>query len=272
MPMPAFLDDRAVVAVSGADALPFLQGLITNDLETLAEGPAAYAALLTPQGKILFDFLVVRRDGAFLLDCRADLADALVRRLLLYRLRSKVTIEPRPDLALLSDAGGGALPEGAFLDPRLAELGQRAIVARDTVPPSAGNTESYLVHRLDCGVPEGADFGQDKIFALDADLDELHGVSFEKGCYVGQELTARMKHRGTARKRVFPVLTLDGSPLSGPDTPVTANTRETGTILTAYGSRGFALLRLDRLAEAGPTELRAAGTHIDVVRHAWLSA
>jgi folate-binding protein YgfZ len=266
------LDDRAVVAVSGPEASGFLQGLITNDAESLPEGSAAYAALLTPQGKILFDFVIARRAGEFLLDCAADVANALVKRLLLYRLRSKVVIERRDDMAVLAAWNDTALPDPDFPDPRLTALGRRSIISRNSLPSDAVGAEFYLAHRLDCGVPEGADFAPDKIFALDAGLEELHGVSFDKGCYVGQELTARMKHRGTARKRVLPVATIDGSALAAPETPVGAGTCDLGAIVSAYGARGFALIRLDRLAENETSELQAAGTRVRITKPAWLSA
>jgi folate-binding protein YgfZ len=266
----AHLTDRAIVSVSGPEASAFLQGLITNDTASLKEDAAMYAALLTPQGKILFDFLVVSRDGGFLLDTPAVTADALVKRLTLYRLRSKVTIARRDDLAVLAGWDNAQLPSPHFIDPRLPALGQRAIVARDSIPHDAAGPDVWHAHRLDCAVPEGADFGQDKIFALDANLDELHAVSFEKGCYVGQELTARMKHRGTARKRVLPVATLDGAPLAVAD--VATATLEIGSVISTSGARGFALIRLDRLAESQDAELNVAGTRVRVTKPAWLSA
>ena len=266
----AHLTDRDVIAVSGPEASTFLQGLITNDTGSLSEGSTMYAALLTPQGKVLFDFLVVAREGGFLLDAPAVTADALIKRLTLYRLRSKVTIARRDDLAVLAGWDRAQLPDAGFADPRLAALGRRAIVSRDAIPQDAAGPDAWHGHRLDCGVPEGADFGQDRIFALDADLDELHAVSFEKGCYVGQELTARMKHRGTARKRVLPVATLDGTALTAAD--VSAATLEIGSVVSIYGARGFALIRLDRLAESQGAELRVAGTLVRVTKPAWLSA
>jgi folate-binding protein YgfZ len=272
MNTPFLLNDRAIIAISGQEAPGFLQGLVTNDVDSLADHAVAYAALLTPQGKVLFDFLIARRGGEFLLDCGAEAAGALAKRLLLYRLRSKVVIEIRADMAVLAAWDEVTLPDSDFPDPRLPALGRRAIVSRDGLQGHARGAEPYLAHRLDCGVPEGADFGQDRIFALDAGLDELHGVSFDKGCYVGQELTARMKHRGTARKRVLPVGTVDGSVLAAPETSVSAGARDLGAIISTYGSRGFALIRLDRLAEDDTALPHAAGTPVRVTVPAWLSA
>ncbi|MGD0192023.1 MAG: folate-binding protein [Rhizomicrobium sp.] len=266
------LESRAIVAVSGPEAAPFLQGLVTNDVLALRDGQAGYAAFLTPQGKVLFDFLILAHNGEFLLDCAAGLADSLVKRLLLHRLRSKVTVERRSDLAVLAGWNGATPIPKSFADPRVAELGWRAILPTTAIPPSGATEERYTAHRLDCGVPEGAEFGQDSVFALDADLDELHGVSFEKGCYVGQELTARMKHRGTARRRILPVATSDGRALAAPDSPLLAGDHDIGTILSTYGPRGFALVRLDRLSGANAEGVSAAGIAVRVSRPSWLSA
>lgn len=260
------LEDRAIIALSGPDARSFLQGLTTNDVDRLAHGKPLYAALLAPQGKILFDFLLVdNSDGSVLLDCWAPVSDALLKRLTLYRLRAKVEIAPREDLAVFAAWDGSALPGNSFDDPRLAALGRRS------VGPKVEGARGYLEHRLHLGVPEGPDFGSDKTFALDAGLDELHGVAFDKGCYVGQELTARMKHRGTARKRTLPVETADKSPLAaGAD--LRANGQTVGEVVSAYDSRGFALVRLDRLEEAGASSIDAAGVMVRMTKPDWLSA
>ena len=270
--MPARLDDRAVIALSGQDARTLLQGLITNDIEGLAPDRALYAALLTPQGKILFDFIIAEGDGAVLLDCAADSADALAKRLTMYRLRAKVEIQRRDQLMVMAGWDGERLPDPAFRDPRLAALGTRSIMAAAEAPAPTAATEAYHKHRLDLGVPEAGDFGQDRMFALDADLDELNGVDFKKGCYVGQELTARMKHRGTARKRLLPIASADGSALPAPDTVVTAGGKSVGEITSAYGPRGFALIRLDRLEEAGDAALTAGETAVTLSKPDWLFA
>jgi folate-binding protein YgfZ len=265
--MIAELTDRAVIAVSGPEARAFLQGLITNDAKKVAPGRALHAALLTPQGKILFDFLMAENDGTLLLDCRRDAREALVKRLSLYKLRAKVEIVARDDLAVFAGLGGEAMP-GGFADPRLAALGTRAIVAKGEIATQAGPGE-YRTLRLDLCVPEGDDFGSDRMFALEADLDELHGVSFEKGCYVGQELTARMKHRGTARKRLLALATRDGSPLVR-DVPVMAGGQEIGAVASVYGARGFAIVRLDRLADA-TGQLQAGTAAVNVIKPSWLT-
>ena len=273
MTAPALLDDRSVIALSGPDARPFLQGLITNDIEKVAIGRAIYAALLTPQGKILFDFLIAEGDGALLLDCASASRDGLLKRLTMYRLRAKVVIEPREQLAVLVGLHGKPALRGVtFPDPRLHALGIRSIGARAEMPQAVAGADTYLHHRLKLGVPEAGDFGSDRMFALDADLDELHGVDFDKGCYVGQELTARMKHRGTARKRLLSIATEDGSALPAHDASVTANGTAIGEIVSVYGNRGFALVRLDRLDEAGTAPLAVGAQAVTITRPAWLFA
>lgn len=260
----AHLSDRAVLAVSGAEARGFLQGLITNDMELVTPERAIYAALLTPQGKILFDFIIAERDGAFLIDCAKGMREALLKRLTLYRLRAKVAIAPRDDLHVMA-AWDEALAD-SFADPRLAALGTRTFASA----PQQGD-DDYLAHRLSLGVPEAADFGQDKIFALDAGLDELNAISFTKGCYVGQELTARMKHRGTARKRLLTIESADGSALVA-DAPILADGKEIGTVMSVYGARGFGLIRLDRLEEAANAIPEANGIPVSVTKQLWLAA
>jgi tRNA-modifying protein YgfZ len=265
----AHLQDRAVIAVAGADARPFLQGLITNDVERLAPGKGLYAALLTPQGKILFDFFLAEGDGAILLDCAAAARDALLKRLTLYKLRSKVVLEPRDQLAVLA-LWDGAAPAGAiaYADPRVAALGARAFIAQGEMPANVADASAYHAHRLALGVPESADFGSDRMFALDADLDELHAVDFAKGCYVGQELTARMKHRGTARKRLLAF----AAPSAVAGAAVKAAGKDIGEIANAYPARGFALIRLDRLDEAGGAAVTADGIALDLIKPSWLFA
>jgi folate-binding protein YgfZ len=265
--MTFWLDDRAVIAVSGPEARDFLQGLITNDIMRVTPGTLGYAALLTPQGKILFDFLIGQRDdGVFLIDAPAATADALVKRLSLYRLRAKVEIAARDDLVVAWT--GDADATAPFVrDPRHDGLGYRAIVPKADAP-SASGTATFQALRLKLGVPEGRDFGQDKMFALDSDLDELHGVAFDKGCYVGQELTARMKHRGTARKRLLPIAA--NATLPDPEVPVVADGRELGTLQSVYGKQGFALLRLDRLEEAEGAAFSAGDIAVQVTKPDWL--
>lgn len=272
---PAILDDRAILAISGPQARDFLQGLVTNDIVNgLAPGTGLYTALLSPQGKILFDFLVTEGDGALLLDVSREARDALLKKLKMYKLRTKVEIEARdqlnvyvhlkghPDNRLVAYADRAV----SFADPRLAALGPRSIGARAEMPANLAGSRAYHQHRLTLGVPEAQDFGFEKVFALDAGLAELNGVSFTKGCYVGQELTSRMKHRATSRKRILTVTAAEPLPASG---PVVRGGVEIGELISTHGDTAFALIRLDRLEE---TQGDATAAQIPVALHkpAWL--
>jgi folate-binding protein YgfZ len=249
------LPDRAVIEVLGPDAATFLQGLITNDVTKAANGRAIYAALLTPQGKIIYDFLIAPADGGFLLDCARPHAADLAARLKKYKLRAKVTIAERPDLTVI--AAPEPLP-GAIADPRLPALGFRAY---QTNPTASDNAAAYHAHRIAHGVPDSSDIAPETHFPLDCNFEELQGVDFEKGCYVGQELTARMKHRATARRRILPV---SAPTLPPPGSPLTLGTTEIGEMMGSLGGHGLAIIRLDRLGDA--TEATAAGTTIRIAR------
>lgn len=274
---PIHLEDRAILAVGGAESRPFLQGLITNDIDRLGPGRGLYAALLSPQGKIAYDFFLVEGDGAILVDCAANTADALLKKLKLYRLRSPVTLEKREQLHVYVDLKGHpdnrptSYAERAitFADPRHDGLGQRSIGAVAEMPKGLADASTYHAARLALGVPEGCDFGFEKIFALDAGLEELHGVAFDKGCYVGQELTSRMKHRATARKRILAVTTADALPPAG--TEISDGAQALGEIVATYGAAGFALVRLDRL-EPAQGALTAGGIAVALTRPAWLAS
>jgi tRNA-modifying protein YgfZ len=268
----ALLEDRGILRVSGEDATSFLQGLLTNDVEGCAIGEARYAALLSPQGKILFDFLVLRIPAAngstFLIDCPAAQAADLAKRLGFYRLRAKVAIadesadygvwafwgakEATVDVSTVMAGLVPAMTEGTFTyaDPRAPRLGLRAILPRANAASLANaGAEAYAAHRIGLGVPSGGvDFAYADIFPHDANLDLLHGVDFKKGCYVGQEVVSRMHHRGEARKRIVRVVFAGEAPERG--TPVLAGETPVGTVGSASGGAALALLRIDRLEEA----------------------
>ena len=268
-PYAAFLEDRGVIRVSGPEAGAFLQGLVTNDVAALPIGGARFAALLSPQGKILFDFLVLRvpaQDGAaFLLDCAAALAADLAKRLGFYRLRAKVGIaDESADHGVI--AFWGEAPENApggfiYADPRDARLGHRAILPRaKAIAVGEGDAAAYHAHRIALGVPEGgADFAYGDAFPADANMDLLNGLDFEKGCYVGQEVVSRMRHRSSVRKRIVR-LRLEGE-APPPGTPVMAGGATLGVLGSSAGGEALAMLRLDRLEEA-----IAAGTPAAVGR------
>jgi folate-binding protein YgfZ len=273
---PAYLDDRAVLAISGPGARDFLQGLVTNDVAGgLAPGAGLYTALLSPQGKILFDFLLTEGEGALLLDVSRDSRDALLKKLKMYKLRAKVEIEARDQLAVYVNLKGHpdnrVVPYAdravSFADPRLAALGIRSIGARAEMPANLAGPRSYHRHRLALGVPEAEDFGSEKIFALDAGLAELNGVSFSKGCYIGQELTSRMKHRATSRKRILTVTADALLPASG---PVARGAAEIGELIATHGNTAFALIRLDRLQES-QGDVTAAEIPVALHKPAWLA-
>ena len=273
----SILENRAVVALAGAEARDFLQGLITNDMEACGGGRAIYAALLTPQGKILFDFFVVPHgENRWLIDCAGSRASDLIKRLTLYRLRAKVDIAGRPDLAVaaLWNGGGAIAAQGdavLFPDPRLRELGFRMIGSKTALGEATRNVTpgDYDAHRLKLGVPDSPDLPSDQVFALDAGFEELMGVSFKKGCYVGQEVTARMKHRASARKR-FLIADIPGEIPFG--TPLEAGGRELGTLASGKDGHALALVRLDRLqdAEGKRAPIIAGESEVILRRPGWL--
>jgi folate-binding protein YgfZ len=272
----AFLDDRAIIALSGPDARELLQGLVTNDLKRLVPGKALYAALLSPQGKILFDFLVTEGEGALLIDVARESRDALLKKLKLYRLRAKVEIEARDQLGVFVNLQGHpdnrptsyAQRAITFADPRLPDLGLRSIGARAEMPANLPGPHAWHQHRLALGVPEGGDFGSEKVFALDAGLEELQGVSFTKGCYIGQELTSRMKHRATTRKRILTVTADTDLPRSG---TLSRGGTEIGEVLSAHGSTAFVLVRIDRLDETSG-DVTLGEIKVALHRPAWLQS
>ncbi|MGV8841272.1 MAG: CAF17-like 4Fe-4S cluster assembly/insertion protein YgfZ [Bauldia sp.] len=271
------LPDRGVVEVLGPDARPFLHNLLTTDVARIVPGAAGYGGLLTPQGKILFDFIVHDAGGdRFLLDVARDRASDLAKRLGFYKLRAAITIADRSDAVRVVAAweGGPSLPAGSIVapDPRLAELGIRAVVPAGAAMPEAGRASpsAYRAHRLALGVPEGGvDFTFGDAFPHDADMDQLGGVDFAKGCYTGQEIVARMEHRGTARRRIIRVSA--DAPLPPPGTPILANDIEIGTLGSTEGATGLAMLRLDRAADAMRTgqPITAGGVAITLSLPAW---
>jgi folate-binding protein YgfZ len=211
----------------------------------------------------------VEGDGAVLLDCQASVAEALLRKLKQHRLRAKIEITPRPQLSVYAGLTGRPGERAiSFTDPRLAALGPRSIGAVAEMPAELPGPALYHTARLELGVPEGKDFGSDKIFALDAGLDELHAISFAKGCYMGQELTARMKHRGKDRKRILTVCADVDLPDDGAD--VLAGDVSVGELIAVYGSKAFALMRLDRL-EQQPKTLTVGDIPVKLTRPGWLA-
>jgi folate-binding protein YgfZ len=259
----AFLPDRGVVKLSGDDARQFLNNLVTAELAELGPGTARFAALLTPQGKIVADFLVTEapagHGGGLLLDCPKALAGPLATKLGFYKLRAKVTVENLTDqLGVLAawDGQPAMMPDLAFADPRAAELGIRVLVPEELAAKLAGvlgaelvAADNYEQQRIVCGVPKGgADFTYGDAFPHEANMDRLAGISFDKGCYVGQEVVSRMQHRGTARTRTVRLLIDGPSPEAGID--VSADGKSVGTLGSAREGHGLALLRIDKVSDA----------------------
>lgn len=252
------LSGRAVISVGGPEAGPFLNNLLTADVTHLAAGAATYAALLTPQGKILSDMLVLRQGDGYLIDCAAGQRAELMKRLAMYRLRARVEIAARDDLAV------GVSPKeipGGYRDPRSEAIGWRIIGTPE------GEAEDYDAARIAAGLADSAaDIGSGEFFPHEANLDQLGGVSFKKGCYVGQEVVSRMEHRGTARSRILPVVLDGAAPAKGAD--IRAGEKQVGTLLSSAGPDALALIRLDRLAEAA-APLMAEGVTLRVRKPSW---
>ena len=244
----AALESRAVVGVAGPDWRGFLQGLLTQDVETLRAGELRYGALLTPQGRLLFDLFILGRDDGCWLDCQAATRTALAQRLMIYRLRAKVEVT-ESNASVFAAWGDQPDCEGWQADPRLAALGWRRYGAE--TPPNATEAD-YEAHRLALGVPGPKDWGEDDTFPIEADFDLLNGVDFRKGCFVGQETTSRMKRRGSVKSRMLPIA-FDGPPPE-PGSELLAGTLRAGEALSGAEGRAMALVRLDRL-EAGARTL-----------------
>ena len=259
----AFLPDRGVIKVSGEDARRFLDGLVTTNIELVQPGSARFGALLTPQGKIIADFLVTEassgQGGGFLLDCARALAQQLADRLGFYKLRAKVAVENLSDsLGVLAvwDGEPSMRPDLSFVDPRHEALGSRILVPEelkqklaDLIGADLVEEAAYEAHRVANGVPRGGlDFMYSDAFPHETNMDRLHGVDFDKGCYVGQEVVSRMQHRGTARTRIVRITLEDFSPEAG--IPVLAGDKPVGTMGSTAGGHGIALVRTDRVADA----------------------
>ncbi len=276
------LADRGVVRVSGEDAKTFLDGLVTCDLDRVSPESARLGALLTPQGKILFDFIVFQAPqeigGGYYLDMLKVFAPDLAKRLGFYKLRAKVAIEDLSETLTVVAGWDAPKPEAdaglVAEDPRLPALGWRAIVATEDAGEFARDpAQAYHAHRIALGVPEGGrDFLFGDAFPHEALMDQLHGVDFDKGCYVGQEVVSRMQHRGTARTRIVPAV-YEGGFAAETGVEVTAGEKILGKTGTGAGGRGLLMIRLDRASDAlaaGET-IRAGGIPVELKKPAWAS-
>jgi folate-binding protein YgfZ len=281
----AFLPDRGVVKVSGDDAKTFLNGLLTVDVGKMQPGAARYGALLAPQGKIVSDFIVYEAletdGGGFLIDCPLALAGTLVDKFKFYKLRAKVAADDLSATLGILAVWDGTPPDSEFgpgyADPRLPALGHRIILPRNAAADAAtelgadiADAEAYDAHRIALGVPRGgADFAYGDTFPHEADMDQLGGVDFDKGCYVGQEVVSRIEHRANARTRVLPIAYDEFAPASGLD--VVAGEKPLGTLGSTANGLGLALLRIDRVADAlaAGTPITAGGIAIHPKKPAW---
>lgn len=265
------LERRGVLAVTGPDAVTFLQGLVTADIGAVSPQNGAYGAMLTPQGKFLHDFFVLAHGDSLLIDCDAERAPDLLRRLTLHKLRAKAepadataswtvaavfgegaasALDLKPERGAAAPFGGGV----AMIDPRLAEIGARVLVPDTGALTAAGLTaapvETYERLRIALGLPDGArDIAVERNGVLEAGFDELGGVAWEKGCFMGQEVTARTKYRGLVKKRLVPVA-FDGPPPPA-ETPLTKDGRAVGELRSAVEGIGLAMIRLDALTDGG---------------------
>ncbi len=292
VPSYALLEDRGLIAVEGEDARGFLQGLVSNDVDKVDAERAVHAAFLTPQGKYLHDFFMIQMGEALVVDCEAGRADDLVRRLGVYKLRARVTLSERTgefavaavfgegafkSLGLAARVGHAAPFAGglAYVDPRLAAAGARAVLPRPGAAQAlekagfeAATAAEYDTLRLRLGLPDGSrDMVVEKATLLESGFDELNGVDWDKGCYMGQELTARTKYRGLTKKRLMPV-DIDG-PVPAPGTPVMVNGKEAGEMRSARGGVGLALIRLEHLDKAGGALFTAGEARITPRKPDW---
>jgi folate-binding protein YgfZ len=259
----AFLPDRGVVKVSGEAARDFLNGLVTTDIGLIQPGLGRFGALLTPQGKIVVDFLITEapagHGGGFLIDCPRALAQGLADKLGFYKLRAKVSVENLSDsLGVLAawDGEPAIKPDLTFADPRSEKLGWRILIPEEFAPKAASligadlvESTVYDAHRIACGTPRGGvDFMYGNAFPHETNMDRLRGVDFDKGCYVGQEVVSRMQHRGTARTRTVRLILEDSPPEAG--IGVVAGDKPVGTMGSSANGIGLALMRIDRVADA----------------------
>ena len=281
----ALLPDRAVVRVDGSDAEKLLQGLVTNDVEIGVSRRLVFAALLSPQGKVLFDFFIARHGGSFLIETAAEKTAELVKRLDMYRLRARVDIEDASSKFVVQVNWHYAPPPehaeqmSHMFDPRLPELGMRTLwgpgvasrLTEEAAREANATAADYHAHRIALGVPEGGkDYAFGDTFPHEANMDLLNGVSFSKGCFVGQEVVSRMQHRSTARKRI---VIIEGDKSVETGTAITAGQATIGTIGSVAGHRGLALVRLDRVEEMQRKgeQITAAGAMLTIQLPAYMT-
>ena len=261
------LPDRAFITLEGEDAEAFLQNLITTNIEGLVPGEAWPGALLTPQGKIMFDFLISRGPDGFLIETHAGDRAALARRLMLYRLRAKVTIATPAHDGATAIVGEDTIPDGAVADRRFSLSDVALFRLPDRLDGAADDPETYTALRIEAGAAEmHADFAAEDAFPHDVLYDKNGGLNFRKGCYVGQEVVSRMQHRGTARRRL---VRLEASePFNTDQGAVEAGGKSAGSLGSVSGHVAMAIVRIDRIAAAAG-DVAVAGLPVSVTPYAW---
>ncbi len=262
----AYLESRAVIRLTGPDWRSFLQGLITQDVETLSDGQARFGALLTPQGRLAHDMFIVGAGEDALLDVAATARDGIIDRLSIYRLRAKVQITPDPALVTALFGAGAAPAPGWLPDPRLSALGFRGYGAASPAEAIVGAETDYEAFRLSLGAPGPADWDAQATYPIEANFDLLSGIDFKKGCFIGQETTSRMKRRGLIKTRMLPIR-FEGSPPS-PGAEVLAGDLRAGEVLSGREGIAMALLRLDRIDGAA---LSVDGRPVRAERPTWMA-
>ncbi|MCF6321908.1 MAG: folate-binding protein [Rhizobiaceae bacterium] len=268
------LANRALLKIGGEQAEVFLQGILTGNVEDIADKSAGFSGLLSPQGKILFDFFVIRDGKSFLIDVDKTLEDELLKRLTFYRLRADVTLEAVKDGTRIFALWGGSKPDsdGAIIaaDPRLAKLGWRQYSSANPVDAITKPAAEYHAHRIELGMPQGGeDYTYGATFPHEALYDQNNAVDFSKGCYVGQEVISRVHHRGTARKRIIQVSTETELPAKG--TQIIADGKTLGEMCSVSNRNGLAILRLDRVrdAHAADSKISADGIDLNIQIQSW---
>lgn len=275
----AQLPYRGIIEIQGEDKADFLQGLITNDITQVTPEKSIYACLLSPQGRFLFDLFIQEKDGAYLLEAESSRLESLLKKLSLYKLRRKVDLMIRSDLKVFALWGedlphqlnlvdeSGFTHKDYFMDPRLTDLGARAYLTATPDGFQSATPYDYDLHRLGLGVPEGGrDLIPEKSILLESGMDELNAISWTKGCYMGQELTARTKFRGLVRKRILPVIIHGGIPKEGD--PIYLGDQTIGEMRTHNADRGLAILRIDDALDA--RELDCGNARLEPYIPSWM--
>lgn len=262
------LTNRSVLKLEGLEASSFLQALITQDINLLDKQASLYTGLLSPQGKILFSFFIHRQKNDYLIDCASTFCDALLMRLNMYKLRADIHVmDVSAEFGVVVSASGKS--DLSAPDPRCADLGMRAVIVKSEIKPGSFLERDYHLHRLRLGIADCDEIGSGQYFPHECNFDQLHGVSFTKGCFIGQEVVSRMEHRGTARSRIVPFSS--GDDVLKVDAPVACGDVKLGSVISFLDGHGLALIRLDRLKKTDTqnTPILAGSSPIKLIQPTW---